>query len=544
MPVTTSRVFASLLNQQTGLRLDQLPSKFPSQLPANPFLRPDEDRWSDDLKDLQLWLERGGDHPHGGTAAVAATSAVKSSSVAKSHQLTANGICQHFRTLRFVSKKIDELDSLFSAFDKLAELSLLGNRLESIDQGLLPHTLTSLCLNFNRLSSIPDLSLLTELVHLGIGYNSIARVPDTVSALVPPRLASLDLSYNDIVDVLETRDRLATLGGLRVLSLMGNPVSLAPSYRTIVTAAFHELLYFDEAEVAAGALPLLTMPRLDATNVYINLYRLAGVPELRPGAVAAGSTLATTAAATAGQDATLPQPQDLFCVVLRLDQETALSTAELPYAEALDFMFAYTWTLPLSAQLKRDMQIGMQVSLYRSTYQWRAKDAAVPTINKVLPSLPAPTVPIAPPASASPGKKKGGGNAHKKEDAINALYERYLADRVEVVATTVDVSPLLQNSTAPLDLPLCISPREIPWHLLSDASAERLDGRPTSTEAAAAAAPAANVSRPTSPAPSTITAQLKILLNPSPSLIKQVEEAAAEQYKERHEKGRGSPRRS
>ncbi|KAI9100567.1 hypothetical protein DFS34DRAFT_648486 [Phlyctochytrium arcticum] len=183
--------------------------------------------------------------------------------LSKHHSLTRSTITQTFETLRLVQQKIARVDTSMAEFVNLKELSLTGNEIEGIEY--LPTGLRVLHLNANSLRYCPVTTHLRDLQHLGLAYNSIANFnsqpvhlnedeprkdhfPERVY-LLSDSLVSLDLSWNDFSHLNDLTNYLRLLPHLKILALVGNPITLLQRYRKHVVHYLPNLNVLDDEEV-------------------------------------------------------------------------------------------------------------------------------------------------------------------------------------------------------------------------------------------------------------------------------------------------------
>ncbi|KAJ3065339.1 G2/mitotic-specific cyclin [Podochytrium sp. JEL0797] len=152
-----------------------------------------------------------------------------------------------FKTLRLVDKKINRIDEDVKKLRNLQELSLTGNWIESVEGHNLPSRIQILHLNANKLTACPDISKLGSLLHFGASYNLIKSI-DGFSAL--PSLISLDLSGNELCDLLGTVRALECVPNLQILALLRNPIFLVEGYRQTVVSKMKKLIVLDETNVS------------------------------------------------------------------------------------------------------------------------------------------------------------------------------------------------------------------------------------------------------------------------------------------------------
>jgi len=161
-------------------------------------------------------------------------------------------IFQHFTTLRLVDRNINEVDRGLLKFTNLQELSLTGNCLTSVVGAHLPKSLTVLQLFANKFTDLTDLAINPppNLQHLGVGYNQLTDLSSYMSPYFWPNLLSLDLSHNRIGHVMPTLQTLSQLISLRNLSLISNPITLAPGYRGCTLDMIPQLQILDDVSIS------------------------------------------------------------------------------------------------------------------------------------------------------------------------------------------------------------------------------------------------------------------------------------------------------
>ncbi|XP_052800482.1 leucine-rich repeat-containing protein 43-like isoform X7 [Mya arenaria] len=161
-------------------------------------------------------------------------------------------VFNYFKTLRIVNKNVTEIDANLLRFHNLEELTVSCNLISSINANNLPANLKVLEVCANEVS---DLSSLCEkpprLIHLGLGYNRISVIGDYLTGLYWPELLSLDLSNNNLSDLLDIVQKLGSLPKLRNLILQGNPLALIPGYRGYTVDSLRKLNVLDDIMISA-----------------------------------------------------------------------------------------------------------------------------------------------------------------------------------------------------------------------------------------------------------------------------------------------------
>ncbi|XP_077995705.1 leucine-rich repeat-containing protein 43-like isoform X2 [Glandiceps talaboti] len=161
-------------------------------------------------------------------------------------------IYKHFKTLRIINKKVSKVDPALLKFKNLQELTLSCNFLESVESQNLPPRLEVLELCANQISDLTSLcDQPPPLLHLGLGLNRLSTIEDFITDAYWPNLLSLDLSHNDLCDLLDIVRKLITLPKLRNLVLLGNPLAFIPGYRGFVIDSLKKLSILDDFRITA-----------------------------------------------------------------------------------------------------------------------------------------------------------------------------------------------------------------------------------------------------------------------------------------------------
>ncbi|KFP79846.1 Leucine-rich repeat-containing protein 43, partial [Acanthisitta chloris] len=148
---------------------------------------------------------------------------------------------------------VGEVDEDLLQFQQLEELVLSANQISRVTSANLPRTLKVLELCYNAVGDLQDLCAQPppELQHLGLGYNRLCS-PLQDKCLTEdlwPNLVSLDLSFNNLTDLLGLVSQLSSLQKLRVLVLQGNPLALIPTYRGFTVDSLPKLSFLDDVPV-------------------------------------------------------------------------------------------------------------------------------------------------------------------------------------------------------------------------------------------------------------------------------------------------------
>ncbi|XP_069135935.1 leucine-rich repeat-containing protein 43-like isoform X3 [Argopecten irradians] len=164
-----------------------------------------------------------------------------------------NFIMNHFQTLRIVDKGVTEVDGDLLRFRNLNELTLSANHLVTVNTKYLPSNLKVLELCANKISDLSALCVRPppSMIHLGLGFNKISFMGDYLTGDYWPQLLSLDLSHNNLTDLLDVVRKLGTLPKLRNLILQGNPLSLIAGYRGYTIDSMRKLSVLDDIMISA-----------------------------------------------------------------------------------------------------------------------------------------------------------------------------------------------------------------------------------------------------------------------------------------------------
>ncbi|XP_041348975.1 leucine-rich repeat-containing protein 43-like isoform X2 [Gigantopelta aegis] len=196
-----------------------------------------------------------------------------------------NFILNHFRTIRILDKNVTEVDPNILKFQNLEELTLSANYIQNIPSKNLPSMLKVLELCANDIS---DISSLCEkpprLTHLGLGFNKITYIKDYLTGDYWPNLLSLDLSHNNLSDLVNCVRKLSSLPKLRNLILQGNPLSLIPGYRGYIIDVMRKLSILDDISISADekhhfkGLARRKEYILDEAKIILEVSTLKGLP--------------------------------------------------------------------------------------------------------------------------------------------------------------------------------------------------------------------------------------------------------------------------
>ncbi|NWQ98064.1 LRC43 protein, partial [Burhinus bistriatus] len=203
-----------------------------------------------------------------------------------------SNIFQILRSLRIVGKGVEEVDRGLLQLHQLEELILSANQISRITSANLPRALKVLELCCNAVADLQDLCTQPppELQHLGLGYNRLGSPSQDkyLTAAFWPNLVSLDLSFNNFMDLLGLVSQLSSLQKLRVLVLQGNPLALIPTYRGFLVDSLPKLSILDDIHIGPDERHqfhgLARQPELirSEARVVVSIGEIKGVPDPSP----------------------------------------------------------------------------------------------------------------------------------------------------------------------------------------------------------------------------------------------------------------------
>ncbi|XP_035196742.1 N-acetyllactosaminide beta-1,3-N-acetylglucosaminyltransferase 4 isoform X2 [Oxyura jamaicensis] len=198
-------------------------------------------------------------------------------------------VLQVFRSLRIVGKDVEEVDEDLLQLQHLEELILCANQISRVTSANLPRTLKVLELCCNAVADLQELCAQPppQLQHLGLGYNRLCGPSQDkyLTADFWPNLISLDLSFNNLTELLGLVSQLSSLQKLRVLVLQGNPLALVPAYRGFVVDSLPQLSVLDDIHVGPDERHqfrgLARQPELirSEAQVVVSIGKIKGVPD-------------------------------------------------------------------------------------------------------------------------------------------------------------------------------------------------------------------------------------------------------------------------
>ncbi|KAK6190964.1 hypothetical protein SNE40_002720 [Patella caerulea] len=162
-------------------------------------------------------------------------------------------VSNYFKTLRIIDKQVTELDENLLEFNNLEDLTLSANFIKTVNSRNLPPSIQILELCANQIQDLSSLCIKPPpcLNHLGLGYNKISYIGDYITGDNWPCLLSLDLSNNNLSDLLDVVRKLGTLPKLRNLVLQGNPLAFIPGYRGYIVDSLRKLSILDDLLISA-----------------------------------------------------------------------------------------------------------------------------------------------------------------------------------------------------------------------------------------------------------------------------------------------------
>ncbi|GCC24018.1 hypothetical protein chiPu_0002417 [Chiloscyllium punctatum] len=163
-------------------------------------------------------------------------------------------LCFYLQSLRLVNKQICEVDKQMLKFQNLEELILSVNKITLLNSANLPRKLKILELCSNEISSLQQLSSSPPpmLQYLGLSYNKLSLPSDSryLSSMFWPNLISLDLGFNDFINLRDIVASLSSLPNLKNFILLGNPLALFPYYRGFTIDILQNLVSLDDVLIS------------------------------------------------------------------------------------------------------------------------------------------------------------------------------------------------------------------------------------------------------------------------------------------------------
>ena len=167
---------------------------------------------------------------------------------AEKHGTVSNALSPpEVKVLRLTYMHIRKIDNL-QCYTALQELYLANNLITKIENLSSLTTLKKLDLSFNMVSDFEGLEALVNLEELSLFKNRIEKLE---SFPILPKLRLLSLGRNKIADLGEL-SHLYKLKGLRVLTMIDNPVEEKDIFKLTVLAYCQNLHFLDYARVSAS----------------------------------------------------------------------------------------------------------------------------------------------------------------------------------------------------------------------------------------------------------------------------------------------------
>ena len=155
-------------------------------------------------------------------------------------------IQENLQSIFFDKYNISTIDEPTAEFNSLKILSLNRNYITVLCN--IPSNLQELYIYSNQINTVKHATELS-LKHLGAGYNLINDQMASRLCKAYSQLWSLDLSFNSIASLITIETSFPQLNSLRILNLIGNPVTFLPFYRIRAIEAMPNLTKFDQIEI-------------------------------------------------------------------------------------------------------------------------------------------------------------------------------------------------------------------------------------------------------------------------------------------------------
>ncbi|XP_013068196.2 leucine-rich repeat-containing protein 43-like isoform X1 [Biomphalaria glabrata] len=194
-------------------------------------------------------------------------------------------IFSYLKTVKIYDQGVVTVDKKLLKLKNLEELILSANSISSISSENLPKSLKKLELHANQISDISGLCISPPpLEHLGLGRNILTSIDEHITGACWPYLVSLDISHNDLCDLVKIISVLETLTKLRHLVMNGNPLSLIPAYRGFTIDSLKHLMVFDDIHLSVDEkLSFNKLARakdtiIEEAQIYIEIPSIKGIP--------------------------------------------------------------------------------------------------------------------------------------------------------------------------------------------------------------------------------------------------------------------------
>lgn len=152
-----------------------------------------------------------------------------------------------FETLTFKNMRLDEIDIVCRDFTRLKVLDLSNNAFTVVENT--PPNLQELYLNSNNICDIRGPKN-ENLLHLGLAFNHIDEELLSKISEFYPKLFSLNLSHNKLVDLKTSVEILGKFDEMKVLVMRGNPCCLVEGYKPYCINKLSKLRLFDTTPIA------------------------------------------------------------------------------------------------------------------------------------------------------------------------------------------------------------------------------------------------------------------------------------------------------
>ena len=148
-------------------------------------------------------------------------------------RMTPATIAKRFSTLTYTTKKIKTITSDIADLAHVEEIFLTNNLIETV--GFLPAAVKIASFDGNCITKVENRAVLNspDLIFLGLSCNSI-RANSLGFLRASHSLVIVDLSYNEITELMPVVDALADHPTIKEVDLSGNPVALLPKYRQVL----------------------------------------------------------------------------------------------------------------------------------------------------------------------------------------------------------------------------------------------------------------------------------------------------------------------
>ncbi|GJQ67220.1 hypothetical protein Trydic_g8126 [Trypoxylus dichotomus] len=192
---------------------------------------------------------------------------------------------KRMKTLRATSLYINVLDDMPRNFTNLEVLVLSANWLKEVPGESLPRKLKFLELYGNQIEDLKSISRKAppQLQYLGLGRNKLSdksQIHLLGNCKKFGALCCLDLSENDIYDLLTVVNALSRLKQLQSLQLEGNPCYVQSAYKHIALKHLPTLVYLDGTEILEEDRDIMAEPEavVNEAAIVFTCHRIIGLP--------------------------------------------------------------------------------------------------------------------------------------------------------------------------------------------------------------------------------------------------------------------------